>query len=143
MAIDWLAIKMDYIAGNGSYRQLGEKYGVKKDTIYRKAKTEQWARQRDRQRDTIERRTLEKSAEKSAEKLAETYSEDIARKARIKNTLLDMIEEWLKRQGGSIQDVTDFRKMVQCCMDVLNNSENDTERAVRVVMEGETGDYAD
>ena len=143
MAIDWMPIKMDYISGNGSYRQLGEKYGIKKDTIYRKAKAEQWARQRDKQRDTIERRTMEKSAEKAAEKLAETYSDEIARRGRIKNRLLDMIEEWLDGQEGCIRDVSDFRKIVQCCMDVLDAAETNSEKTMRVIMEGGTEDYAE
>ena len=28
MAVDWLAIRNDYINGGGSYRKLAEKYGV-------------------------------------------------------------------------------------------------------------------
>lgn len=143
MAIDWLAIKTDYITGAGSYRQLGEKYGVKKDTIYRKANKEGWARQRDRQRDTVERRTLEKSAEKTAEKLAESYSEGAAQKARIKNTLLEMAENWLKDQGGVIRDMSDYRKLVQCCLDILADADSGNERTVRVTMDGEAGEYAE
>ena len=143
MAIDWMPIKLDYISGNGSYRQLGEKYGIKKDTIYRKAKAEQWARQRDKQRDTIERRVIEKSAEKAAEKLSDSYSDEIARRAKVKGRLMDMIDGWLDEQNGTIRDVSDFRKIVQCVLDILGNSEEDTEKQFRVVMEGEVADLAD
>ena len=45
MAVDWLSIKTEYIAGNGSYASLAEKYGVHKSTIANKAGKEGWTEQ--------------------------------------------------------------------------------------------------
>lgn len=39
---DWQAIKIEYITTKTSYRKLAEKYGINKDTIYQKAKSENW-----------------------------------------------------------------------------------------------------
>ena len=141
--IDWLSIKTDYITGRGSYRQLAEKYGIKKDTIYRRANHEKWAEQRDRQRDTIERRVIDRTTDKIADKMAEAYSDNAAAKVRIKGKMLKMAEDWLDHQGGVIHDVTDFRKIVQCCLDMLDDSNSGTERNVRVVMDGEASEYAE
>ena len=71
MAVDWLSIKTEYIAGNGSYASLAEKYGVHKSTIANKAGKEGWTEQRERKMREIanecERRTGEKRTEIIAE----------------------------------------------------------------------------
>ena len=50
MAVNWLAIKTEYLTGNGSYATLAEKYGVHKSTIANKAGEEGWVEQREEQR---------------------------------------------------------------------------------------------
>ena len=71
MAVYWLSIKTEYIAGNGSYASLAEKYGVHKSTIANKAGKEGWTEQRERKMREIanecERRTGEKRTEIIAE----------------------------------------------------------------------------
>lgn len=141
--IDWLSIKTEYINQQGSYRQLAEKYGIKKDTIYRKASREGWARQRDKQRDALERRIMEKSTEKIADKMADAYSDNAVAKARIKGKMLKMAEDWLDQQQGTIHDVTDFRKIVQCCMDMLGDADGLSRTGIRVTMDGEASEYAE
>ena len=42
MAVDWLAIRNDYINGGGSYRKMAEKYSVPLRTIAHRAKEEKW-----------------------------------------------------------------------------------------------------
>ena len=141
--IDWLSIKTEYLNHQGSYRQLAAKYGVQKDTIYRRASREGWAKLRDKQRDTLERRIMEKSTEKIADKVAEAYGDNAAARIRIKGKMLKMAEDWLDQQGGKIRDVTDFRKIVQCCLDMLSDADGTQRSGIRVVMDGEAGDYAE
>ena len=45
---DWQTIKMEYLTAptKPSYRKLAEKYGINKDTIWKKAKDEDWDEQR-------------------------------------------------------------------------------------------------
>lgn len=52
MSVDWLAIKTEYLTGNGSYAALAKKYGVHKSTIANKAGKEGWTEQREEQRRT-------------------------------------------------------------------------------------------
>ena len=42
MAVDWLAIRNDYINGGGSYRKLAEKYGVPFGSLRSRAEKENW-----------------------------------------------------------------------------------------------------
>ena len=71
MAVDWLSIKTEYIAGNGSYASLGEKYGVHKSKIANKegkgGRTEQREQKMREIANECERRIGEKRTEIIAE----------------------------------------------------------------------------
>ena len=66
MSVDWLAIKTEYLTGNGSYAALAKKYGVHKSTIANKAGKEGWTEQREEQR----RRNVYESERRKKEMLA-------------------------------------------------------------------------
>lgn len=66
MSVDWLAIKTEYLTGNGSYATLAKKYGVHKSTIANKAGKEGWTEQREEQR----RRNVYESEQRKKEMLA-------------------------------------------------------------------------
>lgn len=63
MAVDWLAIRNDYINGGGSYRKLAEKYGVSFSALEKKARAEKWGKQRADQREKIAKKVRQKTAE--------------------------------------------------------------------------------
>lgn len=71
MAVDWLSIKTEYIAGNGSYSSLAEKYGVHKSTIANKAGKEGWTEQRERKMREIANECERRVGEKRTEIVAE------------------------------------------------------------------------
>jgi hypothetical protein len=141
--IDWTAIKTEYITGQGSYRTLAEKYGLRKDRIARRGKSEGWERQRDATRDSIEEKTVHKAVEKISDKLSDGYGDQAATKARIKHKLLLMAENWIDAQDGQVHDAGEFRRIVQCCVDLLEAADMGAEQKLRVIMEEGTGDYAD
>lgn len=114
MAVDWLKIKNDYINGGGSYRKLAEKYGVNKDTIAQRAKSEGWKEQRDIQTD----KTHTKTIQKTEEKISDALSDEAAAKSRIKAKLIRMAEGWIDKQLEGVEDTGDFRRMVQSCLDL-------------------------
>lgn len=66
MSVDWLAIKTEYLTGNGSYAALAKKYGVHKSTIANKASKEGWTEQREEQR----RKNVYESERRKKEMLA-------------------------------------------------------------------------
>lgn len=71
MAVDWLSIKTEYIAGNGSYSSLAEKYGVHKSTIANKASKEGWTEQREQRMKEIANECERRVGEKRTEIVAE------------------------------------------------------------------------
>lgn len=141
--IDWTSIKTDYICGRGSYRTLAEKYRLTKDQVARRSAREGWARQRDATCDTIARRTLDKAVEKISDTLSDAYSDQAAVRVRIKSKLLAMAEAWIDEQDGKIHDAADYRRIVQCCMDMLDAADMGDEKSVRVVMDAGVDDYAE
>ena len=114
MAIDWLAIKNDYINGGGSYRKLAEKYGVKFASLRSRAEKESWTKLREEQ----QHKTSTKTAQKTQEKISDALSEEAATKARIRSKLIGLAEKWVDGQGEKIRDTGDFRRMVQSCVDL-------------------------
>lgn len=114
MAVDWLKIRNDYINGGGSYRKLAEKYGVNKDTIALRAKAEDWQGQRNAQTDKIQAKTRQKTEEK----ISDAISEEAATKARIRVKLIRLAERWLDTQTEDMSDTTDYRRIVQSCVDM-------------------------
>ena len=71
MAVVWLSIKTEYIAGNGSYASLAEKYGVHKSTIANKAGKEGWKEQREQKMREIANECERRIGEKRTEIVAE------------------------------------------------------------------------
>lgn len=114
MAVDWLTIRNDYINGGGSYRKLAQKYGINKDTIALRAKSENWKGQRDTQTDIIQTKTRLKTEEK----ISDALSEEAAAKARIRVKLIKMAEDWVDKQAGAVSDPADYRRIVRSCMDM-------------------------
>jgi transposase len=83
--IDWPRIAAEYIAGNISYRQLAEKYGVGQSNIERHAKKEGWGEKRRKSREKRVAR-LSKAEERKQVKR-------VARFRALEDKLLDKFEQ--------------------------------------------------
>lgn len=123
MAVDWLAIRNDYINGGGSYRKLAEKYGVPFSVLKDKAVGEKWKQAKEQQTNTI--RTL--TEQKTQNKISDALSDEAALKVRIRVGLLGLASDWVSKQTEII-DTGDFRRMVQSCLDlgIIDAEENET-----------------
>lgn len=113
VAVDWLAIRNDYINGGGSYRKLAEKYGVNKDSIATRSKAEDWKGQRDIQTDNIQT----KARQKTEEKISDALSDEVALKIKLRTGLLKMAVDWVDSHK-KITNTGDFRRIVQSCIDL-------------------------
>lgn len=104
--IDWNAIRAEYIGGNAGYRKLAEKYGISKDAVARKAKTEGWTRDKATARD--------ETATESIRKTAAVASDNAVIAARIREKLLRKLEAELdamdEGQGTEWRETTYFSK---------------------------------
>lgn len=114
MAVDWLAIRNDYINGGGSYRKLAEKYGVSFSKLKDVAVRDKWKEAKEQQTN----KTRTKTEQKTSEKIADALSEEAAAKARIRLKLIKMAENWVDKQEGAVNDPADYRRIVQSCMDM-------------------------
>ena len=114
MAVDWLAIRNDYINGGGSYRKLAEKYSVSFNTLKDKAVEEGWKKLKEDHHN----KTTTKTQQKTQEKVSEALSEEAAAKSRIRLKLIQMAENWVCEQCGKVNDPADYRRMVQSCLDM-------------------------
>lgn len=70
MAVDWTAIKAEYITTQTSYRKLAEKYGVSRDLVADKGKEEEWVELRRQHSAKILSKAVEKNSQKKADQLA-------------------------------------------------------------------------
>lgn len=89
MAVDWLAIRNDYINGLGSYRKLSEKYGVPFGTLRARAEREEWVKLKEAQLHEISIKT----AQQTADAISEKEVSRIKRLLNISDQLIDRIEQ--------------------------------------------------
>lgn len=129
---DWVKLRTEYISGTGSYRELSEKTGVPESTIRKRAAKDGWVAAREEQRNKI----CSAAEQKAVEKAAEEISEVDAAKHRIRLKLVQMAERWIDDQEGQVHDPTDYRKMVQSCIDMGLIGDSDVTDAPKLVVEG-------
>lgn len=138
MAIDWLAIKTEYINNpESSYRKLAKEYGISFGTIRARAEREKWVELRS----TTQHDIYTQTAQKVIEKTSEALSEEAASKARIRASIMRLAEGWFERQekivaDGLEIDPADFRRMVQSYKDLcdLDNPVGEDDSGTGVVM---------
>lgn len=88
VAVDWLAIRNDYINGGGSYRKLAERYGVPFGSLRSRAEKENWQELKKKQLHKISTKT----AQKTAEAIANQEAKRVERLLSINDQLIDKIE---------------------------------------------------
>lgn len=114
MAVDWLAIRNDYINGGGSYRKLADKYGITLAALRVQAEKGNWPELKKDQQHKINI----KAAQKAQEKISDALSDEAATKARIRAKLIRMAENWIDGQVDTVGDTADYRRIVQSCVDM-------------------------
>lgn len=124
MAYDWPVIRSDYINGGMSFRDLAAKHGANKDVIARKARKEGWSIQRSIQVDKMYTECLKKSVEK----ISDTLSEEAATEARARS-LAKRIGLRLLEKVEESEDTNDYRRVVQCLVDMGMFDRGGTENA--------------
>ncbi len=113
MAVNWLAIKTEYLTGNGSYATLAEKYGVHKSTIANKAGEEGWVEQREQRMQEIANECEQKTKERRTEIVAEAANV----KANCETLIWKITEKKLKNLADEIPieevETGDLRRLQQ------------------------------
>lgn len=105
MAVDWLAIRNDYINGGGSYRKLAEIYGVPFGSLRSRAEKENWPELKKEQLHKISIKT----AQKTAEAIVKKEVKRAERMMGIHDQLLDKLEQAVSELN--IAQVTNKKKV--------------------------------
>lgn len=92
MAVDWIAVKNEYINGNCSYRKLAKKYEIPFGTLRARAQKEKWPKLREKQLHRISTKT----AQKTAEQIAKQEADRAARIYAASDELLIRIEQAIR-----------------------------------------------
>lgn len=114
MAADWLKIKNEYVNGGISYRALAEKYGLSFSTLEKRARAENWTEAKEKHREKIE----QKARQEAQRKIGKALADEAAAKSRIRGKLIKMAEKWIDQQDEDMADTTDYRRIVQSCVDM-------------------------
>lgn len=124
---DWAAMRLDYINGGGSYRQIAAKYGINFSVLKDKAVAEGWAALKKKHENAV--RTA--AEQKSVDMVSDALAEESATKARIRAKLLRMAEAWVESQAEVMTDTASYRRIVQSCaeMGVFDDLRNDDDSA--------------
>lgn len=91
---DWKAIRLEYIAGEISYRKLAEKHGVSFSTLKEVARREKWT--------DLRKSAQHKADTKFAEMVGKKQAERSAKILDVADKLLDKISETIEGMGADI-----------------------------------------
>ena len=110
MAVDWLAIRNDYINGFGSYRKLAEQYGVPFGTLRCRAEREEWVKLKEAQLHEIGIKT----AQQTADAISEKEVNRIKRLLNISDQMIDRIEQAVRELDQAHVTLKEKTKTGEC-----------------------------
>lgn len=120
MAVDWLALKTEYITTDTSYRKLAKKYGVTAQAIYYKGKAEEWVKQREQYLDGAYAKSIAKEETKAVDRytkltnVADKLLEKIesAVDALDDESLMKLLSPTVLRGiSGALKDIKDIQSL--------------------------------
>ena len=130
MATDWKAMETAYVESGATYADLAERFGVSRDAVAYHGGKNRWVAKR--------RARLRGMAPPAVR--AERPPAPAVDGARLRGKLLALADNWTDQQAGQIEDVGDYRRVVQSVLD-LTRAEGDAAPEVRVVMDA-PGEYS-
>lgn len=108
---DWKAIRLEYIAGEISYRKLAEKYGVSFSTLKEVARREKWT--------DLRKSAQHKADTKFAEEIGKKQAVRSAKILDVADLLLDKITQTISMMDAvSSQDLKHFTSALKDLKDI-------------------------
>lgn len=92
MAADWTAIRLEYVHGTQSMREVAEKHGIKAAGLMRKAALEGWDAQRKQQSAEVSRVAAGTIIAARVDDLSQYNAEDLDAAKRIRAKALEMLD---------------------------------------------------
>ena len=123
IVVDWNVIKAEYIAGGTSYRKLAEKYGIDRNQIADRGKSEKWVE--------LKRQTLDKTQTKLSDAISDSAASDAAEAVRLINESALSMLKLIAREAAEQREMTEskvntYSRALKNLKDVLDiKSQND------------------
>lgn len=155
MAADWAKIEAEYITTDTSYRKLADKYNVDQATIARKAKKEDWVSKRQRHVSTTQAKVLAADTKQKVDRAAAlNAAADLLLKKTVKamNAYDTLTPTAAKNYSDALKNIKEIH-MIRSGEDIEEQKariaklqkeakEEDKDKAITVVLEGELSKYA-
>lgn len=120
MAVDWLALKTEYITTDTSYRKLAKKYGPSVTQICNRSKAEHWQEQREQHLNGVFTETISKEQSKAVDRY--TRLTTVADKLLVKiESAVDALDDEnlmkllsptvLRGISGALKDIKDIQSL--------------------------------
>lgn len=93
MRRDWKKIETDYMAGNMTYAEIAEKYGIPVASVERQGTKREWVKKRKEFAEKVQTKARNRTAEKKASREAELYGR-----------VVKLAEQLVEQLEGSLQD---------------------------------------
>ena len=126
MKTDWTAVERDYVRLGATYAGLAAKYGVSRAAVAHHGAREGWRAKRLAHLRGISLRPAARDVDGGA----------------LRGKLLALADEWTDSHGGHLEDVGDYRRVVQSVLDLTRAEGDATPPEVRVVVDAPEG-YAE
>ena len=107
----WSDIRSEYVTTNISYRQLSDKYGIARTTIYERAKKEKWVEKRGRYRSRADAKKEDIAVNAEARRYEKLVSVSNAALERIEQMLQkpDIDERGVRALMASLKDIKEIQ----------------------------------
>lgn len=147
--IPWETIQQDYVTTDSSYAALARAYGVPRSTLRRRAKAENWQRQREefrRQAQTVRQdrvdRLLEGVLDRLEQALEQVRMQPVVYKTRRDTPEGTVTEERKEFQPGTVVDRDGLRQILAMLKELKALQEEGGEKTLVVTLAGELPDFA-
>lgn len=147
--IPWETIQQDYVTTDSSYAALARAYGVPRSTLCRRAKAENWQRQREefrRQAQTVRQdrvdRLLEGVLDRLEQALEQVRMQPVVYKTRRDTPEGTVTEERKEFQPGTVVDRDGLRQILAMLKELKALQEEGGEKTLVVTLAGELPDFA-
>lgn len=156
--MDWQKIKTEYITTDTSYRKLAQKYGIDQATIARRAKKEDWVRERQQHISDTQAKIIKSIGNQQASRAARLQTVADKLLGKVENLLEDVDPHELDTQSmkhisGVLKDIkeiqmirsdADMREQEARIANLHRQAEKDEkgDGKITVVLEGALKDYA-
>ena len=125
MTADWTAMEREYVDSGCTYGELAARYGVSVAAVAHHGGRDRWV---------AKRRSRLRAGPAPAEKRRRRSRDDVDG-AKLRFKLLALADHWTDQQAGRIEDVGDYRRVVQSVLDLTRAEGEGAPPELRVVMD--------